>query len=278
MVREVVFSPQSGRRRLFGAALIALCVPLVAAGCSSASSAWVDTVGQVTRDRLGRPTPAQAEPLDPKLEYMRATAARLTFLMVKGATINPTPSSPAIEVWYTPAGEVIRLREDGRLHSTAGIPQADWRDARLANAPSWQQAIARHAAGQPPLQYTRERDVMPGYHSGLRDVVTVRAIEPPARAVQAVAGGAATGALQWFQETSQLEEATRIGRTAQAPEFDPVHQPLPPALYAVDPRTGRVAYSEQCLSASVCISMQPWPPAAPASVSTSALAPAPSAP
>ncbi|KAF1019840.1 MAG: hypothetical protein GAK30_02861 [Paracidovorax wautersii] len=193
---------------------------------------------------------------------MRATVANTSFLMTRAATLDPVDGAPAVQVWYTPAGEVVRVREDGRLVGTAGVPQVDWREARLDQAPTWQQVAAQQAANQPALQYTRERDVTPGYHSGLRDLVTVQAVRATSRMPKAMVG-AASEQLQWFTETSRLLDAARVNATAQAPKLDPVHQPLPPALYAVDMRTGQVAYSEQCLSASVCITLQAWPPATP---------------
>lgn len=238
-----------------------LALPFIVASCSSATSAWLDTATQTVRGSAGQ-APTTSATLDPRLQYMRATVANTSFLLFKAATLDPVGNDPAVQVWYTPAGEVVRVREDGRLVGTAGVPQVDWREARLDHAPGWQQVAARQAAGQAPIQYTRVRDVAPGYYSGLQDLVTVQAVRAPSRAPKAMVGST-PGEVQWFTETSQLLDAARVRTTAEAPKLDPVHESLPPALYAVDMRTGQVTYSEQCLSASVCITLQAWPPSTP---------------
>jgi hypothetical protein len=215
----------------------------------------MDTASHLMRGQPDATTAEQAaNTLDPRLQYLRVTVAGSSFFSFKAATLVATATRPAIQVWYTPAGEVIRLYEDGRVHSTAGIAQADWREARLEQAPSWQQA----AQGQVP-SYLRVRDVMPGYHSGLHDRVTVQPIAPPTQVANLL--GLAPDQLNWFQEHSQLLEAERVKLTAQRAHLDPVHQDLPVARYAVDPASGRVVYSEQCLSAAVCLALQVWPPA-----------------
>lgn len=223
----------------------------------------MDTAGNLARSKFGAGTSdTQAEVLDPRLEYMKVTVAQSQFLIFKAATLESTPEQAAIQVWYTPAGEVIRLYENGRLHSTAGILQADWRDARSTGAPGWQQ-VASHG----PAQYQRVRDVMPGYHSGLRDQVTVQAVTPPSQVstLQAMP----PHDLQWFEEASELLDQNRVDQTEESAELDPVHTALPVARFAVAPGTERVVYSEQCLSTSICLTLQVWPPSAPRAQSAS---------
>ena len=107
-------------------------------------------------------------------------------------------------------------------------------------------------------QYQRVRDVMPGYHSGLRDQVTVQAITPPSQVSTLQALN--PGDLQWFEETSELLDQARVDQTQESAELDPVHTALPVARFAVVPGTEHVVYSEQCLSSSVCLTLQVWPP------------------
>lgn len=147
------------------------------------------------------------------------------------------------EVYYSANGEVIKLR-DGRLVGSAGLP-VDWREVRQASPPDWLTLARGRSSASEPSNYARERDVMPGYRYGLREAMTVRGIPALPRSVAGIRGDS----LSWFEESSRSLDAAAA---------------LPPARFAVlvSSADARVLYSEQCLSAGVCLSFETWPPLA----------------
>jgi hypothetical protein len=196
-------------------------------GCTSGSSALLDTARfLMTKSEAKSSSPT----LKPGYRYIRITLSGIPTYSVLGNMDSDT------EVWYTTGGEVIRLH-GGRLAGTAGLP-VDWRAVELTSVPSWGQALRGGAA------YLRQRDVMPGYGTGMRETVEIRPVVPPSHSELI---GMAPDTLTWFEET-----------VASLPS----EAALPPARFAVRMSDGgaRVVYSEQCLSASLCLTFQPWPP------------------
>ena len=211
---------------------------LLAAGCSPGTNAVVESVRQVVR-----PAPAQAAAaLDPKFSYLRVTRGRHVGHLWRGST-EPAPDG-TIDVYYSGNGEVVRIL-NGRIVGALGL-ETEWRKVSL-EAPSWR-AAAQASSG---TTFERTRDVMPGYRAGVRDILTLRAIPPPARSALHLVDPTT---LTWFEEHS---------RPLQAPSRFPSHDPRRPSLsarYAVDFSTTpeQVVYSEQCLSPDLCFTWQRW--------------------
>ena len=164
---------------------------------------------------------------------MRVTVGKNVALLVLGY-IDSAPETET-EVWYSANKETIRLWR-GRLAGTAGL-NTDWRSVRFSDVPNWKSAM------QPGTSYRRQRDVMPGYVVGAREQVLIRSIPAPHKSALV---GISAGSLRWFEELTAPE--------GQAPA-------LPPARFAIDPSGSaeRVIYSEQCLSAELCLTLQAWP-------------------
>lgn len=203
------------------------------AGCGASTTALSDSV------RLMVKAPeADTAQLNPNLRYLRVTVNKNVALMVLGY-VDTTPQ-PGTQVWYSAEKETLRLW-NGRLAGTAGLA-TDWRSVRFGEVPSWRAALAGNT------RYQRQRDVMPGYQVDTRDEVTIVPVAPPRNSALV---GMPAGRLQWFEERTAAQG----------------HVPgLPAALFAVD-LSGQgepVVYSEQCLSPSLCITLQAWPAAVPA--------------
>lgn len=149
--------------------------------------------------------------------------------MARGGT-EPSPAGP-IDVWYSGSREVMRL-QNGRIIGASGTP-VEWTDVSLSAQPDWQQIHG-------PVEIQRRRDVSPGYHFGLRDVLTVQPIAAPSKDAFY---GRLPADLHWFSET---------GSGAY---------PLAVSKFAVrfDGSRNEVIYGEQCLSESLCFSWQRWP-------------------
>lgn len=185
----------------------------------------------------------------PEFSYLRATFEGRTVFLVLG-NVDPHPEGPT-EVWYSASGEAVRLRH-GRLVGTAGLA-TDWRAVRLFNAPAWPSATASSRA---TARFQRERDLMPGYRSSIRDDVEQRPIEQPP--TDTALAGRPASSLRWIEERSSTRPASAS---------------LPPARFGLAQVGGRleVVYSEQCLSRDLCLSFERWNPSVPANVaSTSA--------
>lgn len=140
-----------------------------------------------------------------------------------------------VEVWYSARREVLKTLA-GRIVGTAGL-EVDWHAVRYQPAPPvWPIGPGSEVA------YQRSRDVMPGYRfsvierMALRPLVGMPPDALPAQLPPYVA---------WYLE--------RID--------SPVPAELPPAIYALSRGQGQanVVYSRQCLSATFCLHLQPWP-------------------
>ncbi|MDX1376726.1 MAG: YjbF family lipoprotein, partial [Burkholderiales bacterium] len=182
--------------------------------------------------------------LDPRFRYLRVTIDGRTALLALGY-VDPHPLGP-VEVWYSAEREVIRL-QNGRLAGASGLP-TEWRRVALDAAPGWAAAVSASGA----LEWTRRRDVMPGYRYGVEDRLTLSRISPPEDSRFA---GKGSRNLIWFEETLAPDARGEVA--------------LPPARYALDPRAAGdpVVYGEACLAKDLCFAWQRWPAEAPAGIS-----------
>jgi len=170
--------------------------------------------------------------LSPNFRYLKVTANGREALMALGYS-DPHPDGP-IDTWYSSEGEVIRL-QNGRLLSTAGL-ELNWKSVRYRGLPDWRAVVS-----QGKLEFTRERDEMPGHRFGLMDRLDLYAVPPPKDAHLL---GVDPNGLRWFEERVQSSPAS-----------------LPSARYglAIAGGEAKVVYGEQCLSERLCIAWQTWP-------------------
>jgi hypothetical protein len=220
--------------RTLAAVLLAItglcaCTPGTNAIFQTAQSAFRSDAGTVTA------------PLNPDFRYLRATVDGRVVLLVLGYVENH--AGGPIQVWYSAEREVLRL-QNGRIAGAVGST-TEWRNVKLEGPVAWS------SIKNTPLisGWTRIRDVMPGYHSGVRDVLSLRAISPPARsALQDLA----PESLAWYEE--RIENHLIDSKNAEVDQ-------LPPARYAVAFVAGAetVVYSEQCLARKLCFTLQLWP-------------------
>ncbi len=202
-------------------------------GCSTDTSPIAKTVGVV----LGKPDALRDAKLNPKRHYLRVSSPGHGAALLVREDLESLPAGHQRETWYSRFGELIQI-ENGRIVATSGL-HVDWREVRLPALPDWTQI------GPQGLQYTRERDQMPGYRMGLRETVQVRPLATYApRELQELDAAS----LQWFEEDAQ-----------------PIHSrdaALPAAHFALQTQgqAAQIVYAEQCLAQDLCLSWQRWPP------------------
>jgi hypothetical protein len=208
-----------------------LAIALSLCACSSNMSALV----QSTQKIIFPGAEADKQQLRSDVTYLRVTLGRHVALM--GLLTFEPHANGQVEVWIGAGGEVLRL-QSGRVQGVSGLP-VEWRQVSLPLFPSWSTIEAASA----PYQWSRARDVMPGYRSGVNDRLALRLIDVPRRS-QVRGYEAAT--LKWFEERPLASQT--------------VDSDLPPARYAVEYDGGKetVVYAEQCLSREVCLTWQHW--------------------
>lgn len=210
-------------------------------GCASSSTPLADVLAAVTSEKLGfgdesdlatKPKP------DPLYRYLRIeVAGRASALLVLGY-VDAHPQGD-IEVWYSAKREVIKI-QNGRIVGTTGL-ETDWRAVRLPSAPPiWTDVSASSHI------YPRLRDEMPGHRYAIADRVELTSWHgvPPINLPVSLSGEQARS-YRWFRETT----------------LSNTEPPLPPSWFAWGMHRGQptVVYSEQCLSAALCLKLQRWP-------------------
>ncbi len=206
-----------------------LTLALLLQGCQSYSdSPALDTL----RAALFPEPDVGSAALAPDLSYLRVVSGKRVAYVALGY-VDPHPNG-GIEVWYSASREVLRL-QNGRVVGLTGS-YTEWQRVLLPRLPLWSELLR----SRQPLEWQRERDVMPGHRFGVQDRLLLRPTAAPPRSNLAQLDSAR---LAWFEE--RLLDA------------HPEDQ-LPSARYAVDAASGQVVYGEQCLSTSLCISWQRW--------------------
>jgi len=211
--------------------LLPLLVAAIA-GCASGGDAIMRTAQSV----VTRSPSVDDAKLNPNFRYLRVTIAGRVVLLALGY-LDPHPQG-VIEVWYSAEREVVRL-QNGRLVGAVGLT-TEWRNVVLPELPGWEQLASSGA----PLQWSRVRDVMPGYQYGLRDALSLIVVLPPEKSALQ---GIDAKQLTWFEERLAEDGLSKAV--------------LPVARYAVQlsgPQSV-VVYGEQCLSPKMCFTWQRWP-------------------
>jgi len=212
---------------------------LVLGGCAS-KSLISEVSAALVRQQFGSSDDVfAAAALNPAYQYLRVQAVGQPAALLVMGYVDPHPDGD-IEVWYSANHEVIKT-QNGRIVATAGL-FTDWSTVRYSKPPPpW--------SAQPALNtsFTRVRDEMPGYRFNLADQMAQSRLNeglPAIRLPQSLPLALAVRYV-WIRE-AQIGAATA---------------PLPPAWYALERVDGsyRVAYSYQCLSVDLCLSLQRWP-------------------
>lgn len=219
---------------------------LMLLGCSALLSACAahslvsDVLTAAIDQSFGTPPDAIAgAALNPAYRYLRVQAGDSAPALLVLGYVDQHPGGE-VQVWYSAKGEVLKL-QDGRIVGTAGLA-TDWQAVSFAPAlPAW------NAVSPEGLVFTRRHDQTPGYRAGLSETVRLQAWPGlPGLALPASLPLAQAHSYAWYRE--QVEQ--------------PSPSSLPPAWFALAEREGRlgVVYSEQCLSPSLCLRLQAWPP------------------
>lgn len=211
------------KRFLLRSFIFAACA--FVAGCAVQNPAW-DTFLYVF------PSYRQYAQVQPGVEYLvveldgRAAVMALGSRRVQGQA----PHTVVTERWYNANGEMLML-QNGRIQEVMGMSQ-EWRNQE-SKPPTWQ-AVSEADFRE---EWTRKLDVMPGYRYGQID----RIITGKIAALRGVSNDVPANA-QWFAD--MVESQTRTGQPWQFMQ----------KFAVVD---GKVVYSEQCVSESICLKIRP---------------------
>ena len=213
---------------------VALLILFAAAagGCASGG----DAIFETAQSLIARDKGIDNAKLNPDFRYLRVTISGRVVLLALGY-LDAHPQG-TIEVWYSADREVVRL-QNGRVVGAVGLT-TEWRTVVLPDLPEWPTL----ASSAERIQWSRTRDVMPGYRYGLRDPLSLRTIPAPEKtALQ----GLDSKDLTWFEERFAGDGSSKTA--------------LPAARYAVQIASGQgvVVYGEQCLSPQMCFTWQRWP-------------------
>lgn len=212
---------------------------LVAAlyGCSASTNALL----QSAQYAFQRDSTVSRVQLNPNFRYLRVTVGNRTVLLVLG--YEESHLQGAIQVWYSAQREVLRI-QNGRVIGAVGLT-TEWHNVVLPELPRWSE-LARIAGDK---RWVRTRDVLPGYHFGVRDALALHVSPPP---FKSALQNLDPKTLTWFEERIEPNEMGGPGAKEHV---------LPPARYAVAFRDSAdtVVYGEQCLASDLCFTWQRWP-------------------
>ena len=199
------------------ASLLCACAP-------KGSLGYLESVAGALRHSFAASIPPGS--LKPGFEYLLIEIDGRKTAMALGSRQEVVEAGQVLvhEHWYSGHREMIHM-VNGRIHTAFGLT-VEWR-RQQSSPPSWSALSDANS----PLGWQRELDIMPGYRFGQTDRIGTQASIAPQGAPSQVAG------TRWFSDTV---------RSPQPLGADWVYQ----QHFAV--QQGRVVYSEQCLSPSVC--------------------------
>ncbi len=218
--------------------VVSSLLSLTLAGCAS-NTLLSEVTTAVFRQYMGRATDITTNaPLNPAYRYLKVDVpGKSSAILVLGYV--DAHAQGDIQVWYSAQGEVLKTQQ-GRIVGTAGL-EVDWLAVRFPSAPpDWSQVT------QQTTSYTRVRDEMPSYRYSITEQIKMEAMsERPAILLSSTFLLNTAIQYEWVRESV-------IASTVQA---------LPPSWYAfvAHKNKRRLVYSYQCLSAQLCLSVQPWP-------------------
>lgn len=205
--------------------------------CASSTNAVIQSLQYAFKSNAA----ADDTRLNPNFRYLRATVDGKVALLVLGY-VDDHPDGP-IQVWYSADREVVRL-QNGRVVGAAGTT-TEWRNVYFERLPPWDSL----KNSVETFHLVRHRDVMPGYHFGVRDHLILHSIAAPTRSALK---GISPEDLKWFEEAIDTNDSAGPQQLFR----------LPPAKYALSSTAKQtsVVYGEQCIDDKLCFSWQQWPP------------------
>ena len=207
---------------------------LLGLGACASNSLLSEVTSAVFRDNLPFQSPQPlATQLNPNYRYLHVTLAGAKPALLVLGYVDTHPQGD-IEVWYSAQGEVLRL-QNGRVVGAAGLP-VQWRRVEyLQMPPTWQSVPPEGAL------FSSVRDEQPGYRHGLVEQVSLKKLQQAPFDLP----GKTHATSAWFQES--YSDANGTSR--------------PDAWFALGQYGDQkvIVYSRQCLSSSVCLSLQRWP-------------------
>lgn len=171
--------------------------------------------------------------LNPDFQYLHVTLAGAKPALLVLGYVDAHPEGD-IEVWYSGLGEVLRL-QNGRLVGATGLA-VNWRRVGYPEPPPpW------HSVSLAGVRFSRIRDESPGYRGSFVEQVSLTPL--PKRPLELPQLAPANAA--WFQESYSGAGGLQI----------------PTAWFALGSYGGQklIVYSRQCLSVSLCLTLQRWP-------------------
>lgn len=245
MKRASTFLKSGGHRLLLpvvkSSILVIACGVLAA--CSSRSAGIYETAKSI----LESPPDVDKTELNPAIRYLRVVTNGSVALLALGYV--DSDANGRIDVWYSSAGEVLRL-QNGYVVGLTGSTD-EWRQVRLSGAPAW-------PSGAATTTFTRTRDTMPGYRFNIVDQMTLRQTQPPAKSnLQTLK----PEELRWYEAVDRDGRLplTRIALAPATPASGGNAAAPSIATTAAAPFT-RPVYGEQCISSGLCLTWQQWPP------------------
>lgn len=218
--------------------LVSALSSLILAGCAS-NTLLSEVTTAMFRQQMGMATDATVNaPLNPAYRYLKVDVlGQSSALLVLGYV--DAHAQGDIKVWYSAKGEVLKTQK-GRIVGTAGL-EVDWLSVRFPSAPpDWSQVM------QQATTYTRVRDERPGYRYSVTEQIKIQAVsDKPNIPLPSTLPMNTAIHYEWVRESQMTS-------TAQA---------IPPSWYALVTKKNKrhLVYSYQCLSAQLCLSLQPWP-------------------
>lgn len=183
------------------------------------------SLGELSHDGL------KGVELKPAFEYILIEIDGRKTVMALGSRILLTEAgqSGLHERWYSGQGEMIHM-VDGRIHTAVGLT-VEWRRQR-SSPPAWDLLVKSASA----VNWSRELDVMPGYHYGHTDRIITQLGSAP--------NGAPALPLGTVWIVDHVQSPQNLGGDWIHTQSFAIHQ-------------GRVMYSEQCLAPKVCFKFTP---------------------
>ena len=233
-----------------------LCAAFLTTGCSAPTELLLSYTKAVIFDKNNKINViSDQSSVDSK--NIKVSSSGISFAIHK---VHSEPSSFIVEnsrgstgIWVTPAGETLRITDQGRLVGSVGTLFADWSNVTTTSISSWRNILNALEKRQ-FVTYVRNRDFDPGGYAGIQEKISVVNIDDYS-AINVV--GASPENIYWFVERSELiDSVDRIKRLKKFPSDEMERlEGLPDAIFAVsfeNDKNGKVIYSKQCLSKKIC--------------------------
>lgn len=234
-----------------------LCAAFLMTGCGTATDSLIDSTGSLAFNKNKELIQEIIDNSAADSKNIKVNISNVSFLIHK---VHSEPTSLVVEgatgvtgVWITPAGETLRLTDQGRLVGSSGALFADWANVSTTKIPEWL-VIRKALEKNQSVSYIRNRDLEPGGYAGIQEKVMMSKYEDDSRINVT---GSSGNNIYWFSEKSEIiDPVDRLKNIRNSPGNYLDHlEALPDAVFAVsfaNEKNGKVIYSRQCLSKIMC--------------------------